>query len=366
MFSRTAKLQYDSAKSTDYYGQRFGFIDTAKGIGILLVVIAHVNYSHPLLTIIYSFHMPLFFVLSGILFKPQSYGSFIGFLKRKIQTLICPYVLFYLLSIIYCVVVQLAADYNNFNWELYFEYFLQMFISQGSANVVNAPLWFVPCLMLVETIYYFISKANKCITAIVSVLLTGIGWLFESGLLGFNNTLLPWSMDSAMFAVGFFALGNLAKDCAPKFATYVKSDRYGAIKCIGIILACIGLLIPLALINGKVSLGSKILNNGFLLYATGIIGSLCVLSLGVLLEKVKILTYCGKNSFYIMSVHYLAKDAIRMFCKFADIPMYDKTNFAETIIPIIIVLCLSLSFVSIYNRIKSVILNKGIKSTKES
>lgn len=69
--------------------KRNASIDIAKGIGIILVVFAHMNYTQPYQNIIYGFHMPLFFIISGILFFPEKYGSFPKFLKQKIRTLIC-------------------------------------------------------------------------------------------------------------------------------------------------------------------------------------------------------------------------------------------------------------------------------------
>lgn len=52
---------------------RIGYIDIAKGIGILLVYIGHcdLDYKSNLFLWIYSFHMPLFFFISGSLFTPH-------------------------------------------------------------------------------------------------------------------------------------------------------------------------------------------------------------------------------------------------------------------------------------------------------
>jgi len=77
--------------------KRFEILDIAKGIGIFLVVFAHVNYTPFLLAYIYSFHMPIFFVFSGMLFNRDKYDNFLCFLKRRIKTLIYPYLLFYIL-----------------------------------------------------------------------------------------------------------------------------------------------------------------------------------------------------------------------------------------------------------------------------
>jgi polysaccharide biosynthesis protein PslL len=69
--------------------QRIVHIDIAKGIGILLVVLAHNGlqaYAPFLHQFIYAFHMPLFFFLSGMFFKPE-----IGFLEllKSVSTACC-------------------------------------------------------------------------------------------------------------------------------------------------------------------------------------------------------------------------------------------------------------------------------------
>lgn len=47
--------------------RRSTFIDIAKGIGIILVVLGHLDTNGQISReVIYSFHMPLFFLLSGI------------------------------------------------------------------------------------------------------------------------------------------------------------------------------------------------------------------------------------------------------------------------------------------------------------
>ena len=79
--------------------QRISWLDTAKGLAILLVVLGHVSFlPTPVLGVIYAFHMPLFFFLSGILlFRKKE--QFVPFLKKKVQTLIVPYYLFLLLQV---------------------------------------------------------------------------------------------------------------------------------------------------------------------------------------------------------------------------------------------------------------------------
>ena len=69
--------------------QRIVHIDIAKGIGILLVVLAHNGlqaYAPFLHQFIYAFHMPLFFFLSGMFFKPEV--GFLELLKKRFNSLL--------------------------------------------------------------------------------------------------------------------------------------------------------------------------------------------------------------------------------------------------------------------------------------
>ena len=68
--------------------KRLGYIDAVKGFGIILVVYAHI-ISGLSSYVIYLFHMPLFFIVSGILFKePNDKNKFI---VGKVKSLIVPY-----------------------------------------------------------------------------------------------------------------------------------------------------------------------------------------------------------------------------------------------------------------------------------
>lgn len=97
----------NSAATHDVAKQdRLGWVDNAKGIGISLVVFGHVlrglATSHliewsPLATFVdswlYSFHMPLFFVLSGLFLLPSSAKPFATLVSDKVRTLAYPYFL---------------------------------------------------------------------------------------------------------------------------------------------------------------------------------------------------------------------------------------------------------------------------------
>lgn len=62
---------------------RIAEIDTARGFGLLLMVLGHIlTLDSRVHSWIYSFHMPLFFFLSGLVLRPSAIADFRGFAAR--------------------------------------------------------------------------------------------------------------------------------------------------------------------------------------------------------------------------------------------------------------------------------------------
>ena len=81
--------------------QRIEWIDIAKGIGIIAVLIGHTN-SGILRDEIYSFHIPLFIFLSGMLFSGST-KSAKEFFVSKIKRIAVPY--YFWAFIFFCISV---------------------------------------------------------------------------------------------------------------------------------------------------------------------------------------------------------------------------------------------------------------------
>ena len=78
-------------------GKRIDFVDLTKGVCIILVVMAHIGGAFDKLdkdSMLSCFRMPLYFFISGVFFK--SYEGLLGFIIRKINKLIIPFLFFYL------------------------------------------------------------------------------------------------------------------------------------------------------------------------------------------------------------------------------------------------------------------------------
>lgn len=72
--------------------KRIEYIDTARGIAILLVVLGHCLPSTTGVTnrVILCFHMPLFFFLSGMFAKNCTLPEFFGRVRLKARKLLIP------------------------------------------------------------------------------------------------------------------------------------------------------------------------------------------------------------------------------------------------------------------------------------
>lgn len=70
--------------------KRLDWIDIAKGIAITLVIVGHtVPNPSPLRHAIFSFHMPVFFILAGYTFRPKPWREL---LSGSVSRLLVPYV----------------------------------------------------------------------------------------------------------------------------------------------------------------------------------------------------------------------------------------------------------------------------------
>lgn len=136
--------------------KRLDYIDIAKCLGMFMIIWGHILLRGRSNVFVYSFHIPLFFFLSGMVFNAGKYPTIGSLIRRRARTLLLPYLMFSLLTWLIWVGTKLVS-HEEVNL---FKPLLETFLAQGSVGymVHNLPLWFVPCLFVVEVLYYFINK----------------------------------------------------------------------------------------------------------------------------------------------------------------------------------------------------------------
>ncbi len=162
--------------------QQLTFISFAYAIGIILVVFGH---SYPLgnsyvpqfmlyiRSFIYSFHMPLFFFISGVLMKythrgkSLCMGEYLYFIRKKAMRLLTPY---FVLTLLAFVPKILVAQYVTNKVLVTFNYFIKVFLVPRES--IWGHFWFIPVLFILFCCSYLMLKSLRRTWHVV--LFTGI------------------------------------------------------------------------------------------------------------------------------------------------------------------------------------------------
>lgn len=305
--------------------ERDFFIDVLKGWGIILVIWGH--SSQFLFNEIYSFHMPLFFFLSGCFFNWKMSSK--DFVKKKVRQLLIPYFIFFLLSCLYYMI--LLALTGRFSLET-------LFMLEGifpiNNEIINTPLWFLYALFWMSLLYYIIRRyfQNDLLIILICLLINVLHYILKE-----NNILQPCFIGRAMQGLLFIHLGY----CWYSF--YNNTKRATSNKSIDMICFAISFILFVILFIGKGHLTGIALEFYTLLLAvTGIVFTICLFAL--LYNKMKmtdrILTYLGSRTLCLFALHLPLFEIARPIARYlfgADNFGYDITVFTISLISSIVI-----------------------------
>lgn len=274
-----------------------------------LVILGHAfaDRSHPVRNYIYSFHMPLFFFISGLTYKRSSLG-FGKFLKKKAIAFLLPYLAIN-------IFVGLIKYLLHFTIHIYNDLSLSrmlkgMLIGDG-ANAPCIQSWFLLTLFLTEIIFYCLDRLMRSEKGlfISSLIVAALGWGYSRfWFFGF----LFWHLDVAFFAVIFFWFGYFFKNClAGKIQQMPNLWKWM------ICIAAMALGISLQLLNGRVSMNSSFYGRIYL-YIPSVLASLmgyAFLSM-LLLKNSRILVGVGKYSMFYLGYHAFVLTILKNFLPF--------------------------------------------------
>jgi len=197
--------------------ERIGYIDIAKGIGILLVAMAHTGlslvapYLHQL---IYSFHMPLFFFLSGYFFNPDI--PFSQLFKKRFNAVLKPYL--FTIFLIYLT----SLSFTNMGFVTAMGRIVKALYGTGR-YIDWVQLWFLPSLFITSLFAFFFYRlvllriSNRFFRWLVLLGLQAIAvstlkafYPYSLTVLGKQYELfgLPFCLDLALLNGFFYILGN--------------------------------------------------------------------------------------------------------------------------------------------------------------
>ncbi|MBR3988301.1 MAG: acyltransferase family protein [Clostridia bacterium] len=287
---------------------RVEWVDIAKGIGIILVIIGHLGVPYTDLWI-YTFHMPLFFFLSGVVFSGIKY-KFKVFLVKRIKALVIPYFALSFGIFLFFTFLYVYHDKTG-TTPPYFvrgaldtpvNMFVKFLVQRGYCTV-----WFLACLFVAEIIFYFVSKAAKRNLIVMSAISSAIciGGLVYYRL---GGTTLPWNIDTALIAQFFMCMGYLFSNSTSltKFREIITVNASNPVRCImAVLFLAINVISGFASLrlSGK-SVNMSIGDYGFepLSFISALAGILFIITVASMIKS-RFFSYLGRNTMLVFAWH---------------------------------------------------------------
>lgn len=299
---------------------RIGWIDISKAIGIILVMLGHCYLDSCFVFWFTSFHMALFFLLSGYTFSTS--GNYFSFLKKKVKTLLIPYFFFVLLTMLIngSLAITHGKDYDIVQ-------ILILYLLQSRYTL----LWFLPCLFIATNIVFFIGGKiqHQSIWLCMSLLFLILFFLYKK----FLYIDLPWNIDLSLLGSAFIFGGQFIK-------------QLGIIRKVNIFYAVIAFVLSIvfSVVNlnyiDKVDWSSNSFGNPILFLLSSVLGSYAVFLISMYLRS-RILLYIGAHSLVFYALHRIIIDAMLVIYGKFDV-LYSDDNLGLAILSVvtsILILC---------------------------
>ena len=316
---------------------RATYIDIAKAIGIICVLIGHSFTADRIVILIYAFHMPLFFLVSGFLSKKKR--SLADWMKKKTRTLLVPYFVscagIVIASVFFESLVTLLKD-NKAVFILNIQKWVRAaFIGLGyhaelwqTSLPAIGPIWFLLALfwaLLLLELYKRTKYPMACAIGVsfLSLALHHFFWL-------------PWSIQEGMVASLFATVGysiSLEK---------IKQNR--------ILVCCVAILYLLfCLFSGS---HLDMVKCAFPYGPVDFVGAVCcviaILMVSIRLQNhlmSRLLPVIGRNSIWILCIHTIEFDVfpwwiLARICTMAKIGGLYET--VQAILRIVMAICISM------------------------
>ena len=354
--------------------KRLGYLDMVKGVGIFFVVLGHISYiSQSALYWIFSFHMPLFFIVSGFLIdiKDEPSGKLSETVRKKFRSIIIPYLWFslaYFIIDILNIYVFKNADFNTLTVNL---------ISSVTFYGVSV-LWFLPALFLSEVSFMLILKRfGKVPALIIPIVLATAGYfanlkfftplytahadsLLITSLINFVRVFLRAFVGCVFVSCSYFIHRLAVKLCAD-------FDRLSSVKArvlqflAGVIMLAANVYV--SRLNGGAGMQFLVLNNLIFYFLAAFLGALGIILICKALPSVKLIEYYGRNSLIVMACHinfYILYASLLVAFKAVSYVKYAQ-HFVFLSVTVIVVFMLCTVVIEVINRFLPFVLGKTYK-----
>lgn len=274
----------------------YAWIDYAKCFSILLVISYHCppRVDGFVGDVLQLLRMPAFFMVAGLLFRQEKYGSFLAFVKHRSRQLLIPYAFFFVVFYALWLVVGRSISGGDDLLASPLQPLADFVL--GTPRLVAATYWFIACLFSMQMIYFLLMRYLPRPAAIAAIcLLPAVHSLLPFGLV--------WNIDLALLYLPYYAAANLLKD-----RVHALSRRHLPIVAVGLVVSLGGIAL-------RPAVHSALLAD----YAT-LLAGLCLLPAYILFVKAfsrlridKAAAYIGRNTIIILALHNYIIGTFKLF-----------------------------------------------------
>ncbi len=287
--------------------KRIPIIDISRFYGMILVYYGHIVEQVMYLgsaeasihyKFIYSYHMPLFFLLSGTIVSEKKLALPFGqFFKRTVAARLLPYLLF-------SVLLGIASLFIP-GWHPLGELTSSSAYIKSISDTLKGlpafciPLWFMALLVSVEFFHYFVSKLVRNFTAlaILAVVLYVGGYYLNEAYFFLAKGRAFWFINEVPVVYCFYVAGILIAKSGWLERDIPKPwSGIGALFCLFLVVVTFDLNMgPFRFLKAVVIVASGH-GNIFLFPLTAFLGSIFVLLAASSIPNWEWLSYMGKNA----------------------------------------------------------------------
>lgn len=299
-----------SAKTGTMTGNvRYRYLDIARGLGIMLVIISH---AHGLSSYLINYYIPIFFVISGFTYREgRSYGENVA---RKAKRLLIPYFVYsFVLLAVYVVLGRTMEETKSSLFGILYSRFCLYDMSTHTDNVflftiANGAMWYLTAFFVTGLVYHLVidfALKNRRNLVLVLAGLTAVTMLLAE-----LPVLLPWSIDIACVGTVFMIAGTLLG----RSGFFEKKCNTWQILCI------FGAYVLLSTVNPGINMSVREYGiyerwsvPAFILI--GISGSMLCIWVAQLISHTPlgaVVEYIGKNTIILMAFHILGLEIFEM------------------------------------------------------
>lgn len=180
-------------------------IDIARGLAIILVVVGHSGINQYFWNLIYFFHMPLFFFISGCFFRPLQKFDLLTYIRKLRWNEL--YKNFVIYSIVFLIISPLLCHYgisksDVTSWGDFWHRIIIILRFRTSTIDLLNQFWFFPVLFFVHAISLFFVKNRNKYVFLVAIIVYFIGrYCYNKG---WNE---PYDFSRILYFTGFYLIG---------------------------------------------------------------------------------------------------------------------------------------------------------------